>query len=229
MKENIKKIFKKLYVWILLFAVILTVWNLSLNIKYQNKIYDNIARVPSAQVAIVLGASVKADKKPSEVLIERLDKSIELYRNHKVQKLLFTGDNSGKYYDEVNVMREYALRHNVKSKDIFLDHNGLRTLDSVYRSKNIFLIKNAILVTQRFHLPRALFLADHFDLNAFGYSADTGKINIDTFNLVREFLARYLAIIDVYVLSTTSKYKGKAVPIIGSGERTWDKEVFEEK
>ena len=219
----LKKIFVGSYKLFLFILIILTIWNFSLDLRYSKKIYENISDVPVMQTAVVLGTSVRPGGKPSTFLLERLDKAVELYRNNRVQKLLLTGDNSGKYYDEVNAMRKYVLKYNIDSKDIFLDHNGLRTLDSIYRGKHKFQIKSAVLVTQKFHQPRALFLAERFNLKAVGYAADSGRSKLSFYNMTREFLARYLAIFDIYILKRKSKYMGKQIAITGNGEKTWDK------
>ncbi|MDH5719921.1 MAG: YdcF family protein [Spirochaetia bacterium] len=224
----LKKIFVYSYKFFILLFIIMTIWNVTLYFKYKNRIYTEISTLPPMQTALVLGTSVKPGGKPSVFLLERLDKAVELYRNHRVQKLLLTGDNTGKYYDEVNAMREYVLKYNVNSKDIFLDHNGIRTLDSIFRGKNKFLIKDAVLVTQKIYQPRALFLAESFDLKAVGYAADSGRVKLSIYNMAREFFARYLAIIDVYLLNKKSKYMGKTISISGNGEKTWDKEIMPE-
>ncbi len=184
----------------------------------------DLKQVPEAQAAMVLGASVIAGKKPSGILLERLDRAVELYRHKKVQKLLLSGDNTKKYYDEVNVMKDYVLRRNVAAADIFLDHNGLRTLDSIYRAKHVFKARKLIIVTQDFHLPRALFLANHIGLKSYGYAANSGRVDISLKMKLREFSARVLAFLDAYVLESKPRYLGKTTPLSKNGRITWNKQ-----
>ncbi len=184
------------FVWIIL-ILILTVLNIWMTFYYKKDIYDQYQRIPKSEMVLVLGASVKKSKRPSQVLIQRLDKAIELYDQRKVDKLLISGDDSGKYYNEVKAMKNYALAKNVDSNDIFLDHQGLRTFSSIYHSKHYFNANSVIIVTQEFHLSRALFLAEQIGLKAYGYAADHDHKSQKSFLNIREFFARYLAIFDI--------------------------------
>lgn len=190
---------------------------------YEPFIYKNSAQVPAAQTALVLGASVRANGKPSPFLTERLERAIELYRTHKVSKLLFSGDHSDVYYDEVNAMKNYAMKYNIRDADIFLDHSGLRTLDSVVRTKKIFGVADVIIVTQGFHLSRALWIADAFSLSAYGFNADTSERPLHWQNYLREFAARTVTFFELYIFKTMPRYMGKEIPISGDGRLTWDK------
>lgn len=113
----------------------------------------------SSDVAIVLGAKVLSNGSPSTVLADRLDTGIQLYKSGRVKKLLFTGDHGQTNYDEVNNMRRYAVSKGVPEKDIFMDHAGFSTYDSMYRARDIFLVNKAVILTQEFHLPRSLYIA----------------------------------------------------------------------
>lgn len=190
---------------------------------YSSLIFEDSLEIPASQTAIVLGASVRASGQPSPFLTERLERAIELYRTNKVRKLLFSGDHAGLYYDEVNAMKDYALRYNIPPEDIFLDHSGLRTLDSIVRAKKIYQISDAIIVSQKFHLLRALWIAQKFDLPAYGFAADTSTKKIKWNNYFREFAARIMTFFDLYFLQTSARYLGKEIPITGDGRSTWDK------
>lgn len=131
-----------------------------------------VGEVPPKPVAVVFGARVKRDGNLSAVLSDRVLTAVELYRSGKVRKLLMTGDNSRRDYDEPGAMKEFATQHGVPDRDIALDYAGFRTYDSCYRARDIFGVKSAILVTQRYHLPRALYTAQSMGLDAVGCVAD---------------------------------------------------------
>jgi len=120
---------------------------------------SSIEEAPAADAAIVLGAKVFKSGALSQVLADRMDTGIELYQKGKVKKLLLTGDHGQTSYDEVNAMRRYALERGVPDEDIFMDHAGFSTYDSMYRARDVFMVRKAIIVTQEFHLSRALFIA----------------------------------------------------------------------
>lgn len=208
---------------VLLALLLLTLFNIALSSLFKAQIHSNPREIPLSQVALIPGASVIGGKKPSGILLERLEKGVELYRLNRVQKLLLSGDNAGAYYDEVNVMKDFCLKKGIKPDDIFLDHSGLRTLDSVYRSKDIFEAREIVVVSQKLYLPRALFLAQQYNISASGYLADSDRVQITKSMMVREFLARYLAILDVYLFHSRPTFMGEKTPLTGSGQSTWNK------
>jgi SanA protein len=123
-------------------------------------------------VAIVFGAGVWPDGRLSDILADRVETAVALYHAGKVKKLLMTGDNRFAYYNEPKHMREYAMARGVPAEDIVLDYAGRRTYDSCYRAWHIFGVREAILITQTYHLDRALFTADHLGIDAVGVGAD---------------------------------------------------------
>ena len=127
---------------------------------------------PSAPVAIVFGAGLNYDGSPTVVLQDRVSTAAELYFQGKVQKLLMTGDNRFLDYNEPGAMHDFAVQLGVPSQDIVRDYGGRRTYDSCYRASAIFGVKNAVLVTQPYHLPRALFLCNNLNIEAHGVAAD---------------------------------------------------------
>jgi SanA protein len=139
--------------------------------RYKGLIYD-VESVPARRVAIVFGAGVWPDGQLSPVLADRVNTAVALYQSGKVRKLLFTGDNSTIEYNEPGHMRAHALRLGVPDADIILDYAGRRTYDSCYRARHIFCVRDAILVTQAYHLDRALFLAHNMGIDAVGVGAD---------------------------------------------------------
>jgi len=138
---------------------------------YKSRIYT-LETVPSQPVAIVFGAGVWPDGRLSDILADRVQTAVELYRAGKVKKLLMTGDNRFAHYNEPKHMRDYATTQGVPAEDIVLDYAGRRTYDSCYRALHIFGVKEAVLVTQAYHLDRALFTADHLGISVVGVGAD---------------------------------------------------------
>jgi SanA protein len=173
--------------------------------------------VPHAQVALVLGAGVDAAGRPSAMLEDRLRVAARLYREHRVDKVLASGDHGRPDYDEVNAMRRELLRLGVASSDLFTDHAGFDTLDSVVRARRVFEVRSAIIVTQAFHLPRALWLARHAGLEAHGLAADRGSYGSKgRLAKVREVLARTKAVKDV-VTGAQPRFLGPRIDIAGDG------------
>jgi len=157
--------------------------------------------VPVNRVAIVFGAEVKKDGTPSAVLRDRVETAVALYKNGKVEKILMSGDNRFVDYNEPESMRQYAVSLGVPNADIVLDYAGRRTYDTCYRAKEIFGVDSAILVTQGFHLPRALFLCNSFGVDAVGVKADNYHYlkRLQIIWNIREILATAQAVWDVYV------------------------------
>jgi len=150
------------------------------------------AGAPDLPVALVFGAGL-ARGEPSPLLAERLDMAVALHRQGKVQRLLISGDNSDRYHDETAAMRRYAVAQGVPAADILEDDLGLSTYDSCVRAQRVFGLDRVLLVTQRFHLPRALFIANSVGLDAFGVAADPATRPGSSY-LLREWLSRPLAL-----------------------------------
>ncbi len=172
----------------------------------------SLENTPPAQAALVLGAGLLPDKTPSDPLRDRIDTAITLYRSGKVQKLLMSGDNRFIYYNEPEAMRQYALSQGVPDEDIVMDYAGRRTYDSCYRASEIFGLQEIIVVTQNYHLPRALFICNHLDVKATGIPSDHTPYlrNRYLFWRFREVLATLAAFWDVYII--------KPLPVLGEFE-----------
>lgn len=151
--------------------VLLIGWRTWLNLRYRASFYTTIEQVPAHGVAIVFGAGVRQNR-PSGVLADRIEAAAALYHAGRVEKLLMTGDNSFSYYNEPAVMKAYAEALQVPPDDIVLDFAGRRTYDSCYRARAIFNVKEAVLVTQGFHLARATYLCDQLGVKSVGLVAD---------------------------------------------------------
>jgi SanA protein len=172
--------------------------------------------VPHAQVALVLGALVAADGRPSAMLEDRLRGAAALYRDGRVDRVLASGDHGRRDYDEVNAMRRELVRLGVPDGDVFTDHAGFATLDSVVRARRVFGVRSAVIVSQGFHLPRALWLARRAGLPATGFEAGAGKSygGQTRRSEVREILARTKAVGDA-VVGTGPRFLGPRIDIAG--------------
>lgn len=179
---------------------------------------NEIEKYSDIDAILILGCKAYSDR-PSEMLAKRLDKGEEIY-NILNTKILVSGDHGTKEYDEVNVMKDYLLNSHINSKDIFLDHAGFNTYDSIYRAKNIFGAKKIIIVTQKFHMYRALYLAKAIDIDAYGVLADDiVNKNVQLKNEIREILARDKNFIKA-IIKPKSKYLGDKISLKGNGNIT---------
>lgn len=151
---------------------------------------DVAADLEDVDCIVVLGCLVRADGTPSDMLTDRLLTGTELYFNGASPILLMSGDHGQKEYDEVNAMKRFALEKGVSSDDIFMDHAGFSTYESMYRAKEIFGADKIIVVTQGYHLPRALYIAKSLGIEAYGVSADIRTYRGQTVRDIRELLAR---------------------------------------
>jgi SanA protein len=166
-----------------------------------NHIYKE-TEAPAGRVAIIFGAGLRRDGTPTAMLRDRVLTGADLYFSGKVEKLLMSGDNRFENYNEPESMRQFALSAGVPDEAIVLDYAGRRTYDTCYRAQVIFGIKNALLVTQKFHLPRALFLCNTLGLNATGVEASNCYWNGSPFVWdIREQFATIAAFLDLYVSS----------------------------
>ncbi len=187
----------------------------------KNYIYSDINDVPKSYTGLVLGAFVSERGTPSYVLRQRLDKAVELYKAGKIERILVSGDHGKKNYDEVNGMKEYLLKNGVPLKDIFLDHAGFDTYSSMVRAREIFEVDSVIIITQRFHLTRSVYIARKKELNAFGVVANTDNKYENLYNKGRDKISRVKAFFDV-ALGRKPKYLGEKIPIKGNNQKTLD-------
>jgi SanA protein len=186
-------------------------WRQAVQIYYGSQIHTVESIAPS-QVAIVFGAAVYSDGRLSSVLRDRMDTAITLYKSGKVEKLLVSGDNSADHYNEPGAMMNYAIRNGVVPADIQPDYAGLRTYDTCYRARNIFQIEEAILVTQAFHLPRAIFTCQQLGIVAAGTVADLRPYRGASWYEFREVIATTRALWDV-LRREPSQILGDTIPL----------------
>jgi vancomycin permeability regulator SanA len=166
--------------------------------QYAHSIYSQ-ANVPDKPVIIVLGASLKPDKTPSDALVDRLRVGRALYESKKGAKILVTGDDGRFHSDEVDAMKDYLEKSGVTSTDIVVDGQGYRTYESCARAKTQFNIDQAIIVTQNFHLPRALYLCNQLGVESVGVSADLNQYRNIVWMTLRDWLASAKAWWDINI------------------------------
>ena len=170
---------------------------------------------------LVLGCLVKDDGVPSDMLADRLKRGIELYEQGAAPKILMSGDHGRADYDEVNAMKRVAVDAGVPSSDVFMDHAGFSTYESVYRAKEVFGADKIIIVTQEYHLYRALFIAESLGVEAYGVNADLRTYRGQTARDVREILARCKDFGNT-IFKPEPTYLGEMIPIGGNGDLTND-------
>lgn len=172
-----------------------------------------------AQCIIVLGAQVKADGTPSKMLKDRLDEGIRLYKAGAAPKILMSGDNGQAEYNEVAAMAAYAENAGVSKNDLFLDHAGFSTYESMYRAKYIFGVKKAIVVTQKYHEYRALYIGQRLGIDVRGVSAEDIQYAMQGFRDIREVMARDKDFFQC-IFRSKPTYMGDKIDITGDGRVT---------
>lgn len=202
---------------LLVFTGILTFAGINFYVKSSSNPYcfRNVESLPEVPVAIVFGAGIR-NNAPSKYLKDRLDAGIRAYKAGKARKLLLSGDNGSKSYDELAVMKTYCADHGVDTLNIFVDYAGFDTYSTLYRAKYIFGVQEAVLVTQNYHLDRAVFIARHLDIDAVGYAADRGGYSNLRKNKIRELFATVKSFVDV-LYGRKPKFLGKKVNLDGKG------------
>jgi len=199
----------KLVFWLAILSIIIPVllW-ITVKIAFASRIFS-IENSPKYRVAIVFGAGLQRDGSPSPILKDRVSTAVRLLIDGKVEKLLFSGDNRFVDYNEPGAMQAYALELGADPDAIVLDYAGRRTYDTCFRAKSIFKIDQAILVTQKYHLPRALFLCSQLGIKSVGVNADRRNYSERSLRYwnFREVLATTAALWDVWVR--------KPLPVLG--------------
>lgn len=185
--------------------------------------YKDLAGLPQVDCILVLGCGLRSDGEPTQMLKDRLDAGIALYQAGAAPKLLMSGDHGRVQYDEVNRMKQYAIEKGVPSQDIFMDHAGFSTYESMYRARDIFQVKRAVVVTQEYHLYRAIYDGKHMGLEIWGYPAKGVRYGGQTMRDLREVLARNKDIL-YCLFQPEPTYLGEAIPVSGDGNRTNDKD-----
>ena len=220
MKKKIPKTIKIMLTLFLLSAVTVTGVNIYICASVYSDIYtaDELS-LQEADCILVLGAGVREDGSPSHMLEDRLIVGYRLYESGVSEYILLSGDHGQEEYDEVNAMKEYMMRKGVPREPLFLDHAGFSTYESLYRAKEIFGAEKIIIVTQSYHLYRALYLAEALGIEAVGASADLRTYVGQSMRETRELAARVKDFV-YSIFKPEPKYLGEKIPLAGSGEVT---------
>ena len=224
--ECMKKLIKLGIILLINIIVLITVVlliNRYVKSSTQNQIIANedYSKLEDIDCIIALGAGIWGDK-PSPMLEDRLLEAISLYNNKVSPKIIMSGDHGRQEYDEVNIMKSFAIEKGVPSEDIFMDHAGFSTYESLYRAKEVFEAKKVVIVTQKYHLYRALYIANELGIEAYGVNSDPRRYVGEAYRELREILARNKDFFSC-IFKPKPKYLGEAIPVSGSGDLTNDK------
>lgn len=177
--------------------------------------------IDDADCILILGCGVRSDGQPSDMLSDRLKRGIELYDNGVAPKIIMSGDHGRNEYDEVNTMKSIALESGVASEDVFMDHAGFSTYESLYRARDIFKAQKIIIISQEYHLHRALYIADGLGIEAYGISSDYRAYRGQGYREIREVVARCKDFFKV-IVKPKPTYLGEEIPVSGNGDITND-------
>ena len=217
-----KKILCVILIVVIIILMIIILINLYIKISTKKQIIkkNDYNKLSNIDCIIILGAGIWGNK-PSPMLEDRLLEGINLYNNNISKKILMSGDHGKKEYDEVNIMKKFAIENGIPSENIFMDHAGFSTYESIYRAKEIFKAKKIVIVTQKYHLYRSLYIANKLDIEAFGVASDPRKYVGATYRELREIFARNKDFIKC-IFKPYPTYLGDTIPVSGNGDITND-------
>lgn len=205
----------------LLFLAIYILCNAIVYLSSRKYLSRDMDKIPACYTALVLGASVYASGEPSQILADRLEKAYELYKNGRVKRFLLSGDHGTRAYNEVKGMKTYLNKKGVPDVVIFTDHAGFDTYNTMVRAKKVFEVDSLIIVTQTFHLRRAIYIARSQGLTAYGCSSDMHSYPSITYLQMRESLANIKAFFEV-LFHVKPRFEGKKIPIRGDSSKSYD-------
>jgi len=221
------KIFKRIIKWgmLLLFIGILSTLLINAHVKKRGKSHlisiEEATQQEDIDCILVLGCLVRPDGNPSLMLEDRLECGAELYYAGASSKMIMSGDHGQTDYDEVNAMKQYAIDAGIPSEDVFMDHAGFSTYESIYRAKEIFGADKILIVSQEYHLYRALYIAEKLGVEAYGVAAEDVAYAGQNFRDFREALARVKDYITV-IFKPEPTYLGETIAVDGDGDVTND-------
>ena len=225
-----KRIWKRLFVVLLCLALIGGITIFSINGHVKKSTFDQIispeeaAELTDVDCILVLGCYVHDSGRPSDMLADRLRRGIELYQSGAAPKLLMSGDHGQKDYNEVKAMKLEAMEEGISSEDIFMDHAGFSTYESIFRARDVFAADKIIIVTQEYHLYRALHIANALGVEAYGVAADYHTYVGQAYRELRESLARNKDFA-TSILKPAPTYLGEIIPVSGDGNLTNDEDI----
>ncbi|MCK5719950.1 MAG: YdcF family protein [Thiomargarita sp.] len=207
----LKKIIWLTFILLLILVVGCYIW---IKIQTKDKLYSNINEIPVKKVGLLLGTGKNLRNGYINLyFLYRIDAAVRLYKAGKIQHIIASGDNRTIYHNEPIDMMNSLIERGIPKKDITLDYAGFRTLDSVIRCKKIFSQDDIIVISQKFHNERAIFISDYYDIKAIGFNAEDIPFKYNMKTPLREYLARFKAILDLYILKTKPKFLGEKVQI----------------
>ena len=224
MKKTWKKVVVILFGIIIFMSIIILGINFFVVLSTSSKVIseEEASKLQDIDCILILGAGIWGDS-PSPMLEDRLLEGISLYQNGTSNKIIMSGDHGQVDYDEVNVMKNFAKEKGVPSEDIFMDHAGFSTYDSVYRARDIFEAKKVVIVTQKYHLYRALYVAEQLGIEAYGVPANPREYAGQVLREIREVAARDKDWLQC-ILKPNPTYLGDTIPVSGNGDVTNDKD-----
>ncbi len=223
-----KKVMKSILIVLICLVVVGTATVFGVNAYVKGSAKDRIitteeaTKLTDVDCILVLGCQVKDNGVPSDMLKDRLTRGIELYKAGTAPKMLMSGDHGREEYDEVGTMKQWAIDSEIPSENIFMDHAGFSTYESMYRAKEIFEADKIIIVTQEYHLYRALYIADRLGIEAYGIASDYHTYAGQSGRELREILARCKDFATT-IFKPEPTYLGEAIPVSGNGDITNDK------
>lgn len=219
---------KKVIITMIILLIMIIILVLGINIfvvaNTSQKIIseDSSERIGNIDCILILGAGIWGDK-PSHMLEDRLNEGIALYKKGVSNKIIMSGDHGQENYDEVNLMKKYAIEKGVPSEDIFMDHAGFSSYDSMYRAKEIFKVEKMIVVTQKYHMYRALYIANQLGIEAYGVVSNPREYAGQAIREVREILARDKDFVKC-IFKPKAEFLGNTIPVNGNGDVTNDQD-----
>lgn len=215
------KVIKYIIILVIVIIAVIVLINFYVKIITKKQIVQEEEITENVDCILVLGAGIWGDK-PSPMLEDRLLQAISLYNNNVSSKIIMSGDHGKQDYDEVNIMKQFAIEKGIPSENIFMDHAGFSSYESIYRAKEIFGAKKIIIVTQKYHLYRALYIANKLGIEARGVGADPRQYAGATYREFREILARNKDFVKC-IFKPEPTYLGETIPVSGNGDITNDK------
>ncbi len=213
MKEKIRFFLKIILVLIVLAVISILISNKLIEKASQNKLFDSTEIIPQNKVALLLGTGKYTQGKYINLYYKyRIEATIKLYESGKINFILISGDNSRKEYDEPNTMKQDLMKKGIPEDKIYLDYAGFRTLDSVVRCKEIFNQSKITIISQKFHNQRAIFIAQHYNIDAIGFNAQDVSVYWGFKTRMREHLARVKVMIDL-LIGKQPKFLGEKINI----------------